>query len=133
MGIFQYIPCTLAPNALKLIKYGLCSGQRLECVGGQAAVIQGLGAQGPGLECGGGVGGGHCTDKKRRKHFLIYRKRKIIGSCGLVIYEEGMRKYLVRYGDWMLVIYDFAPDPSEFPYAGYEENVVFFFYQRRQW
>jgi hypothetical protein len=66
VGLFQYIPCTLAPNALKLIKYGLCSGQRLECVGGQAAVIQGLGTQGPGLECG-GVGGGHYTDKKEEK------------------------------------------------------------------
>ncbi len=63
VGIFQYNPCALAPNALKLIKYGLCSGQRPECVGGQAAVIQGLGTQGPGLECG-GVRGGHYTDKK---------------------------------------------------------------------
>ncbi len=69
MGLFQYIPCALAPNALKLIKYGLCSGQRLECVGGQAAVIQGLGTQGPGLECG-GVGGGHyCTLIKKKKKF----------------------------------------------------------------
>jgi hypothetical protein len=27
-----------------------------------------------------------------------------------------------------LVIYDFTPDPSEFPYTVYEENFFFFFF-----
>ncbi len=86
MGLFQYIPCPLAPNALKLIRYGLCSGQRLECVGGQAAVIQGLGTQGPGLECG-GVGGGHYTDKKKKQ---IPHLQNIHWIGCKVIYEEGL-------------------------------------------
>ncbi len=92
MGLFQYILCTLAPNALKLIKYGLCSGQRLECVGGQAAVIQGLGTQGPGLDCGGGEGGGHYTLIKRKKTFpqIQYKETYWIGCK--VIYEEGLLK-----------------------------------------
>ncbi len=55
---------------------------------------------------------GPCTDKKENKIFLIY-----MGSCaksymrkGFLIYEE-IHKYFRR----SLVIYDFAPDPSEFP------------------
>ncbi len=43
---------------------------------------------------------------------------------GFLIYEE-MRKYLTIYKRRSLVIYDFAPDPSEFPYI--LGNFFFFF------
>jgi hypothetical protein len=40
-----------------------------------------------------------------------------------------MRKFFTIYEEAVtLVTYDFAPDPSEFPYI-YEENFIFFFYQ----
>jgi hypothetical protein len=43
---------------------------------------------------------------------------------GFLIYDE-MRKYLVIYGDSMLVIYDFAQNPLLNSLI-YEENFVFF-------
>jgi hypothetical protein len=44
-----------------------------------------------------------------------------------LIYEE-MRKYFTIYTVRRpLVINDFAPDPSEFPYSVYEEDFILFF------
>jgi hypothetical protein len=59
------------------------------------------------------------TDKKENKTFLIYKKFQMGSGAksylrkGFLIYEE-MRKFFptyIRGGR-----YDFAPDPSEFPY-----------------
>jgi hypothetical protein len=58
------------------------------------------------------------TDKKENKIFLIHKEIHIGSGAksymrmGFLIYEE-MRKYFTM----PLVIYDFAPDPSEFPYV----------------
>ncbi len=45
---------------------------------------------------------------------------------GFLIYEE-MRKFSPIYEEAVIVIYDFAPDPSEFPYI--REKFYFLFYQ----
>jgi hypothetical protein len=47
---------------------------------------------------------------------------------GFLIYEE-MRKYFTIYEEDVIVIYDFAPDPSEFPYI--LGKFYFLFYQSR--
>jgi hypothetical protein len=52
------------------------------------------------------------TDEKENKIFLIYKEIQV-GS--------GAKSYMRRSS----VIYDFAPDPSEF--LIYEENFIFFF------
>jgi hypothetical protein len=54
------------------------------------------------------------TDKKEKKIFLIYKEIQM-GS--------GAKSYMRRSS----VIYDFAPDLSEFPYILYEENFILFF------
>ncbi len=61
------------------------------------------------------------ADKKENKTFFIYREiqmgsgaKSYLRKCFL-IYEE-MHKYIFSpYMRRLLVIYDFAPDPSEFP------------------
>jgi hypothetical protein len=44
---------------------------------------------------------------------------------GFLIYEK-MRKYFPIYEEAVTVIYDFAPDPSEFPDILYEKNFLYF-------
>jgi hypothetical protein len=57
-----------------------------------------------------------CTDKKERKNFLIYKEiqsgsgAKSYMRKGFQKYGE-MHKYLVVYGEAVIVMYDFAPDP----------------------
>jgi hypothetical protein len=65
------------------------------------------------------------TDKKENKIFLIYKEiqmgsgvKSYMRRKGFLIYEE-MRKFFPMY--------DFAPDPSEFP--SIRGNFLFFFYQ----
>ncbi len=48
-----------------------------------------------------------------RKGFLILYKRR----------SANVSPFMRR----PLVMYDFAPDPSEFPYTVYEENYILFF------
>jgi hypothetical protein len=63
------------------------------------------------------------TDKKENTIFSHIQDKYIqMGSGpksyvkkGFLIYEE-MRKFFTTYMRRPLVIYDFAPDPSEFPY-----------------
>jgi hypothetical protein len=61
------------------------------------------------------------TDKKENKTFLIYKEIQMGSDAksylrkGFLIYEE-MHKNFSPYMRRPLVIYDFAPDPSEFPY-----------------
>jgi hypothetical protein len=47
-------------------------------------------------------------------------------SKSFLIYEE-MRKYFTIYEEAVIAIYDFAPDPSEFPYIG--GKFYYLFYQ----
>jgi hypothetical protein len=66
------------------------------------------------------------TDQKENKIFLIYKEIQMGSGAksymrkGFLIYSEEMRKYFTIYEDAVIVIYDydFAPDPSEFPYTG---------------
>jgi hypothetical protein len=73
---------------------------------------------------------GH-TDKKENKTFLIYKEIQMGSGTksymrkGFLIYEE-MRNFS-PYMRRPLVIYDFAPDPSEFPYI--LGKFYFIFYQ----
>jgi hypothetical protein len=52
---------------------------------------------------------------KKKKKFLIYKEICTDGIGCKAIYEE-MHKYFHPYMRRPLVMYDFAPDPSEFPY-----------------
>ena len=68
--------------------------------------------------------------KKKNNFFPIYKEIKSGAVAksymrkGFPIYEE-MRKFL-PYMRRPLIIYDFAPDPSECSYI-FEENFIFFF------
>jgi hypothetical protein len=59
------------------------------------------------------------TDKKEKKIFLIYKEIQM-GSCAKIC-EEGLpniggnAQIFSPYMRRSLVIYDFAPDPCEFP------------------
>ncbi len=71
-------------------------------------------------------------DKKENKIFLRYKEFSNGIGCK-VIYEEGLpnvcgnvQKNISPYMRSSLVICDFAPDPSEFPY------ISFLFYQCRK-
>jgi hypothetical protein len=61
------------------------------------------------------------TDKKETKTFIIYREIQMGSGAksnmrkGFLIYEEMHKYFYHTYVRRSLVIYDFAPDPSEFP------------------
>ena len=62
-----------------------------------------------------------CTDKKENKIFLIYKEIQIGSGAKSFMrkgfYEE-MRKFFPIYEEAVShTVYDFAPDPSEFPYV----------------
>jgi hypothetical protein len=72
-----------------------------------------------------------CTDKKENKTFLIFKEIQIGSGAnsymrkGFLIYEKwaNFSPYMRRPLD----TYDFAPDPTEFHYTVYEENLLIFF------
>jgi hypothetical protein len=74
------------------------------------------------------------TDKKENKIFLIYKEIQMGSGAksymrkDFLIYEEIHTQIFSPYMRRPLIIYDFAPDPSEFPNTYiYEESFLFFF------
>jgi hypothetical protein len=73
---------------------------------------------------------GPYTDRKENEIFLIYKEIQMGSGAksymrkGFLIYEE----YISPCMRMPLVIYDFASDPSEFPYIQYEEKKIIFFF-----
>jgi hypothetical protein len=74
------------------------------------------------------------TDKKENKIFLIYKEiqmgsgaKSYMRNGFLILYEEMHKYFYHTYMRRSLVIYDFAPDPSEFPIIC--GIFSFFFYQ----
>ncbi len=69
------------------------------------------------------------TDKKENKIFPIYREFQIGSGAkwymrkGFLIYEKS--QIFLPYMRTSLVIYDFAPDPSEFPNIGGKFSLLF--------
>ncbi len=63
----------------------------------------------------------HYTGQKENKIFLIYKDIQMGSGAksymrkGFLIYEE-MHNIFTIYEEVVIVIYNFAPDPSEFPY-----------------
>jgi hypothetical protein len=68
-----------------------------------------------------------------KKNLFIYKENKMGSGAksymrkGFLIYVWGNAQIFSPYLRRSLVIYDFAPNPSEFSYIQYEENFIFFF------
>ncbi len=66
-------------------------------------------------------GGNTTLIKKKTRIFRIYREIQMGSGAkaymrkGFLIYEEMHKYFYHMYKEGVIVIYDFAPDPSEFP------------------